>query len=1136
MNHPVAPESAPPLAYDRTIDGFLTTHGERPALGERVYTVDTDPASGQTTRRYQPEYRTLSYQALQQRVQALAMAWREDGPTAVPSGAFVGLVGFANVDYAVLDLALAYAKAIPVPLSRHYATAEFDDIFRQTQPVALAVSITYLPELIELAARQPSLRSLIVFDFDDRIHAERRIIADARRTLQAHGSRLEIVPLRDLIEHGKSAPFQPLPADLQGPDDTALLIHTSGSTGQPKGACIPAKALLNTWQTVSDREPNLTVILAPFHHMMGRDCMYSTLNAGGTAYFTLKPDLSTLFDDIRLCDPTVLFLFPRICEMIYHHFQNAPPASDSTGSDFLGNRLQDLFVSSAPLLPKIKRFLAETFRVPVHVGYSSTETASGGLAMDGRLNRRNVLAYRLRDVPEHGYFTTDRPYPRGELCVKTRFGIRAYFNNPEATANLFDEDGFSCTGDVVEERGPDLIAIIDRRANVLKLSQGEYVAVGKLGVLFEQHSPLIHQCYVHGESHRSYLLAVVVPRQEAIQCLDDPPSSEADLKALLRREMQRIAQENELRHFEIPRDLIVADEPFSQKNGLLSSVSKYLRPAIRSRYAPALETLYQSHERRRQKELDALRQASTPVDGEAKLVVLLNATLGVPCADEDRTKTFQQLGGDSLAAVQLSILIEKEFGVSITGDQILGPQGSLTELVGLIKAQTDPQGTTRPAVQIDAIHGSSPDELHADDLKLADFIGAETIQRAASLPLTTQPPTTILLTGATGFLGGRTALAWLEKLAGSDRKLICLVRSSSTQSARERLDARFAHLPDAIAARYRPVFEKHLEVVAGDLSLPLWGMDTTAYRRLAGEVDAICHGAALVNHVLAYEHLFRPNVIGTAEVIRFALTERRKPVQFISTIGVAPWAQSKPDGAKPHSLSTRLPLDKSYAKGYFASKWACEHLLQAAHQEADLPISVVRPALIMPDQELPGEFNPDDILSRLFYSIVVTGLAPASFPPPHEHGFQLDGLPVDVLANALVASMMQGRPSASDHDVLHAGSGPTLSLDALLSWIESAGHSLRHLPDYEDWLTQVEKELATRPRDEQTRSLLGLAEAYRTEPATASTSQPVETFPQLLTHVEGEQPAPFFTESYVHKYLRDFSDWGLLPSESSSNG
>ena len=103
------------------------------------------------------------------------------------------------------------------------------------------------------------------------------------------------------------------------------------------------------------------------------------------------------------------------------------------------------------------------------------------LAMDGIIQSPPVIEYRLRDVPELGYYLTDKPYPRGELCYKTETGIVGYYKQPEATAALFDEDGFSCTGDIVEEREPGYIAVIDRRKDVLKLSQGEYVALGRLG-------------------------------------------------------------------------------------------------------------------------------------------------------------------------------------------------------------------------------------------------------------------------------------------------------------------------------------------------------------------------------------------------------------------------------------------------------------------------------------------------------------------------------------------------------------------------------------------------------------------------------------------------------------------------------
>src|SRR3546814_14554409 len=112
---------------------------------------------------------------------------------------------------------------------------------------------------------------------------------------------------------------------------------------------------------------------------------------------------------------------------------------------------------------------------------------------NGRVLRPPVIDYKLIDVPELGYFTTDKPYPRGELWVKTEMAIPGYFKQPEATAALYDEEGFIRTGDIMEERARDALVYLDRSNDVLKLSQGEFVAIGTLGRTFETGCPAIQQ-------------------------------------------------------------------------------------------------------------------------------------------------------------------------------------------------------------------------------------------------------------------------------------------------------------------------------------------------------------------------------------------------------------------------------------------------------------------------------------------------------------------------------------------------------------------------------------------------------------------------------------------------------------------
>ena len=152
-------------------------------------------------------------------------------------------------------------------------------------------------------------------------------------------------------------------------------------------------------------------------------------------------------------------------------------------------------------------------------GYGLTEL--GMVTRDTLIARPPVIDYKLVDVPELGYYLTDKPYPRGELLVKTATATPGYYKRPEVTAEVFDADGYYRTGDVMAEIEPDRLVYVDRRNNVLKLAQGEFVAVAHLEAVFAGAS-LVRQIFVYGNSERSSLLAVVVPTAEA-RWIRSPP-------------------------------------------------------------------------------------------------------------------------------------------------------------------------------------------------------------------------------------------------------------------------------------------------------------------------------------------------------------------------------------------------------------------------------------------------------------------------------------------------------------------------------------------------------------------------------------------------------------------------------------
>lgn len=176
-------------------------------------------------------------------------------------------------------------------------------------------------------------------------------------------------------------------------------------------------------------------------------------------------------------------------------------------------------------------------------------------------------------MPELGYLSTDRPYPRGELLLRTETITPGYYKRPEATAAVFGEDGFYRTGDTMAETGPDQLAYLDRRDNVLNRPQGEFVILSRLERVFVTGS-LVRQIYIYGNSERDYLLAVIVPTEEAVR----RAANRDELSWVLRESLQLVARQAELESYEIPRDFLVETEPFSVENGLLSEIRKDLPP------------------------------------------------------------------------------------------------------------------------------------------------------------------------------------------------------------------------------------------------------------------------------------------------------------------------------------------------------------------------------------------------------------------------------------------------------------------------------------------------------------------------------------------------------------------------------
>ncbi|WP_231127889.1 SDR family oxidoreductase, partial [Mycobacterium colombiense] len=145
-----------------------------------------------------------------------------------------------------------------------------------------------------------------------------------------------------------------------------------------------------------------------------------------------------------------------------------------------------------------------------------------------------------------------------------------------------------------------------------------------------------------------------------------------------------------------------------------------------------------------------------------------------------------------------------------------------------------------------AVHGADAKEVFARDLTLDKFIDATTLSTAPTLPGPSAEVRTVLLTGATGFLGRYLALEWLEQLEQVDGKLICLVRARSDEDAWRRLEKTFDSGDPGLLQHFQELAEEHLQVVAGDKGQANLGLDEETWQRLADTVDLIVDSAAVV--------------------------------------------------------------------------------------------------------------------------------------------------------------------------------------------------------------------------------------------------------------------------------------------------
>ncbi len=574
-------------------------------------------------------WRGISQARGAQRVQHVALGLMSLGVT---KGDRVGIVANTCPEWGQIDMGILHAGAVTVGI---YPSLLAADVAYQVDHAGLAVLFVedeaQLKKVESVREDMPTLEHLVVMKGE---------VAGSMtlEELERRGRELEDGPAR----------FEATWREL-GQGDLATIIYTSGTTGQPKGVMLTHGNLsyvVHASATVLPyRRGDTSVAFLPMAHALQRVASYGGLYTGARGYFTESPQ--TLMDDIKDVEPSVQVSVPRIWEKLYARLQEILARSprtrqrvfawglevgreaaacrrerrpmglrlrlrnalakrlvhDRLKERVFGKNIRFLTSGGAPIDTEILEFF-EALDLLILEGWGLTETAA-----PATLNLPDAYKFGTVGRPIRG--TEIKVAEDGELLVRGPGVFSGYYENEQATAEAFTEDGFFKTGDIGDVDADGFVRITDRKKNIIVLSNGKNIAPQKLENHFQTIS-LIGNALVHGD-RRNYLTGLfTLDGEEAVlwgvakgilsevartqtgkegianfMKVVQSPALQAHIKKAVGEHNARLPRFEQLKKWEL------LPEVWSPSDGSLTPTLKLKRRVIEERHKALLDSFYE---------------------------------------------------------------------------------------------------------------------------------------------------------------------------------------------------------------------------------------------------------------------------------------------------------------------------------------------------------------------------------------------------------------------------------------------------------------------------------------------------------------------------------------------------------------
>ncbi|MCL6598306.1 MAG: long-chain fatty acid--CoA ligase [Alicyclobacillus macrosporangiidus] len=562
-------------------------------------------------------YATWTYEQLWRDIHRVASRLAECG---VGRGDFVGLIATTRAWWPIADFAIMSLGAHTVPVYPSVPSNQVQFILAHAGVRAVFVeNAEQLEKVVAEQAHLPALEFVVVLDE----------VADG--PLERARALWPVYQLRDwlrgragLTDTEWEARWRALP-----PEHVATIVYTSGTTGFPKGVQLTHGNLVANVEGIRHvvrlRPEDRSLSYLPLSHIFERTAgQFVPLQAGASIAYSRG--MKYITEEFVRMPPTVFTTVPRLLEKVYEAVQariqaargvrrrmmeralalgtaarvegRPVPAWELALYDrlvlrkvrqALGGRIRAVIVGGAPMPLYVGRFFT-AIGVPVAEGYGMTETSP-------------VVSANFPEQPRLG--TAGKVLPNlevriaedGEVLVRGPSVTPGYLHNEEATREAIDADGWLHTGDIGELSEDGYLRITDRKKNLLVLSTGKKVTPAPIEGAIVQN-PYIDQALLIGAGYK-YVSVIVVPNEEAVgRWLAErgrhlPRAQWSDDAGLADFLLAQVTQATAgFARFEQPKKVLVAREPFTLENELLTPTLKIRARNVLALYAKEIEALY----------------------------------------------------------------------------------------------------------------------------------------------------------------------------------------------------------------------------------------------------------------------------------------------------------------------------------------------------------------------------------------------------------------------------------------------------------------------------------------------------------------------------------------------------------------